>query len=298
MNNMAKEVRKYMSIERMGKSGTEIEPGTYIVVTEKVDGSNGSFRIDDTDIGMSVYSRKVTLNEHFTLNGFYNWVRDNVKKEDLNTDFIYYGEWLTSHHVQYKQEAYKQWYGFSIWSVSREMYIPHDEMEAEFKRLGLNMVKVLYKGEFISFEHLKQFVGISDIAIDKGEGIVIKMLEPNKFGNVQYSKIVAPEFAEVMKQKPAKSCETSPLKEAVNMCINEARVRKLVLKLQDHEVLKRGLTIKDMGVVLKAIGGLLYEDTIKEEPEMFKDFEESSIRRWIGKTMPVPLKAIITKGEV
>jgi hypothetical protein len=94
-----KEIKKYMDVVRYGKSSTNgvIQEGDTISITEKIDGANSSFRLDEENpLGLSCYSRNNPLDEHNTLSGFYNWVVENVLpiKDKLNPNYIYYGEWL------------------------------------------------------------------------------------------------------------------------------------------------------------------------------------------------------------
>ena len=54
-----KEIKKYTDVVRYGKSSTEdvLNKGDYISITEKIDGANASFRIDDENsLGVSCYS--------------------------------------------------------------------------------------------------------------------------------------------------------------------------------------------------------------------------------------------------
>lgn len=95
-----KEIKKYTSIERYGKSCTMnvLQVGDMISITEKIDGANASFRIDETnERGVSCYSRRQPLMENGnTLSGFWTWVNNNIVtiKDKLNPNYIYFGEWL------------------------------------------------------------------------------------------------------------------------------------------------------------------------------------------------------------
>ena len=52
--------------------------------------------------------------------------------------------------------------------------------------------------------------------------------------------------------------------------MTEARVRKLILKLVDEGKLQADLQPKDMGVVMKLLPRLVFEDCVKEENETVK----------------------------
>ncbi|MGL5329683.1 MAG: RNA ligase family protein, partial [Peptostreptococcaceae bacterium] len=210
-----KEIKKYTDIIRYGKSQTEgvIKEGDYITITEKIDGANASFRLDETNpLGVSCYSRNQLLTEESTLSGFYEWVKENIVpiKDKLNPNYIYYGEWLVKHKIVYKDECYKNFYMFSIWDTSLELnqYLSDDIVLAEAERLELITVPYRYRGEYISFEHLMSFVGQSNMTKEEntGEGIVVKNVSYfDRFNRQCFVKIVSEKFAEVQKQKLPKN---------------------------------------------------------------------------------------------
>ena len=141
-----KEIKKYTKVVRYGKSETidVLKQGDIISITEKIDGANASFRIDNTnDLGVSCYSRNNLLDGHNTLDGFYNWVRDNIipTKQLLNPNYIYFGEWLIKHKVIYKEECYNNFYLFSIYDIEKEEYLSDEIVIEEAQRLNLKMVE-------------------------------------------------------------------------------------------------------------------------------------------------------------
>ena len=89
-----KEMKKYTDIIRYGHTSTNgvLKEGDYISITEKIDGANSSFILDNTnELGVSCYSRNTILNENNRLRGFYDWVLNNIvnikyKKGDLNNE--------------------------------------------------------------------------------------------------------------------------------------------------------------------------------------------------------------------
>jgi hypothetical protein len=50
-----------------------------------------------------------------------------------------------------------------------------------------------------------------------------------------------------------------------------------------------------MGLILKTIGNRVFEDIMKEEADLFAEYEEDSIKRLVGKNLPNVVKAIINK---
>lgn len=86
------EQKKYQSIDRLGSKHTigVLTEGDNIVIQEKIDGANASFR-KDGDI-VRAYSRNNELNEENTLGGFYQFVQENIKAETLVDDEVQYEE--------------------------------------------------------------------------------------------------------------------------------------------------------------------------------------------------------------
>lgn len=299
-----KEIKKYTDVIRYGKSSTNgvLNKGDIISITEKIDGANASFRLDDSNpLGVSCYSRNNPLDEHNTLSGFYNWAIENIVpiKDKLNPNYIYYGEWLVKHKVIYKDEYYRNFYMFSIWDTSLELeqYLSDDVVLSEAERLGLTTTNYFYQGEFISYEHLMSFVGKSNMTLEPntGEGIVVKNVSYfDRYNKQMFVKLVSEKFAEVQKQRLPKNPNiNNPVIELVKSVLTKPRVEKILYKLVDEGLLKDDYAIEDMGTILKLLGGRVYEDIMKEESDLFADYEEQQIKRVCGKNLPTIVKMIL-----
>ena len=297
-----KEVKKYTDVIRLGKSQTEnvIQEGDYISITEKIDGANSSFCLDETNqLGISCYSHKTLLSEEMRLRGFYDWIEINIFpiKIKLNPNYRYYGEWLCSHKVIYKPEIYNNFYLFSIWDEEKQEYLSDNVVKSEANKFNIQTVTYFYEGKFISFEHLMSFVGKSDktLEINKGEGVVVKNVNyKDRFGNQLFVKLVSEKFAEVQKQKLPKDPNIdSELTEKIKSVLTIARVDKLIHKLVDDEILQENYNIENMGTILKGLGSKVFEDIIKEESELFINDEENKIKKIIGKSLPNIVKNIL-----
>lgn len=91
-------IKHYVDIERLKDKYAEgFKPGEHITITEKIDGSNGSFCWDTEVNTLAVFSRRRQLDQSNTLNGFYELVQSfdmNYYQESLNKNYIIFGEWL------------------------------------------------------------------------------------------------------------------------------------------------------------------------------------------------------------
>lgn len=265
------EIKKYTNIVRLGHRSTAgvLNEGDYITITEKIDGANASFVLNE-DGGVDCFSRNSKVTEENTLRGYFEWVKQNIKPELLNPRYRYFGEWLVPHKIVYKPEYYSNFYLFNVYDEELQEYLADDVMRSEAVRLGIKTVPLFYEGIYISFEHLMSFVGKSDMAVNHGEGVVVKNVSyKDRYGKQLFVKLVHEGFIEVQKQKAPKDPNrpTTIEQEFANECLTKARVDKLLYKLVDEGVLNAEFGIEDMGVILKNLGSRLYDDILKEESD-------------------------------
>ena len=283
------EMKKYMKIVRHGKSGTHLtlETGGEIVIQEKLDGANASFRLDKDD-NVVAFSRNQQLDEHNTLRGFHNFTQ-GLDAGNLGVQAIYFGEWLVRHKLDYGENE-QQFYLYDIYHTEAEEYLPFHLVKAEAKRLGLNLIPTFYEGRFQSMEHIQSFVGKSKLG-EIGEGVVVKNTSyTDKHGNQQFTKIVSDEFAEKakVKKQTIRSSKDS-LDEFIDTFMTDARVEKILNKLVDEDVLEEDYGIEDMGVILKNSASRIYEDIIEEELDTLL----KKLKGKVGKRYPVMVKQVL-----
>ena len=144
---------------------------------------------------------------------------------------------------------------------------------------------------------MMSFVGKSDLTVDPntGEGIVVKNVNYfDNYGRQCFVKLVSEKFAEVQKQKLPKNPNiNNEFVSLMKSVLTTARVEKLLHKLVDEGILKEDYAIKDMGLILKNLGGRVFEDIMKEESDLFINYEEDKIKRIIGKNLPNTIKGIL-----
>ncbi|MDT0160424.1 RNA ligase family protein [Bacillus sp. AG4(2022)] len=284
-------MQKYMKIIRHGKGGTHnsIYEGADIVVMEKLDGANSSFKLEDGKV--IAFSRNNRLDEHNNLRGFYQWTQ-TINPANLIEGVIYFGEWLVRHKLEYGEHENK-FYLFDVFDPQEQKFANFDIVESEAHRLNLNLCPVFYKGEFQSLEHIMSFVGKSFLG-KIGEGVVVKNydFEMNRNGEQQFTKIVSDEFAEVKQVKKQRVSPTGGLlDEFVATNLTQARVSKILHKLVDEQILEPDYDVTDMGAILKNAGTRVYEDIIEEELDTLLKHVKSKI----GKVLPVVVKEILSQ---
>lgn len=278
--------KHYMDISRV-KGDTEFtedntrafEIGDKIVIQEKVDGSNASIVYDAETKRLLAFSRKQLLSASMRLNGFWDYVQqlEDAERFAKYPNYVFFGEWLSKHTIRYQKDAYGKWYFFDVFDRERGVYLPQSEVKKLADELEFIYVKTFYTGEFISWEHVAQFAGQSDIAEELGEGIVVKNMTKLNDPNTRYPfylKIVVDKFCEIKhdnhKRKiedPQRLAEKAAAQKIVEQIVTENRVRKELLKLMDEEVLPRKIAPQDMKTVAVNLPKRIYDDCVKEEPE-------------------------------
>jgi len=282
-------MRKYNSIVRYGKPGTPqtLEGNAYIVIQEKIDGANASFKREGDKV--LAFSRNTELDAENNLRGFYQWVQETIKPETLPENRIFYGEWSAKHKLDYG-ENHNKFYLFDVYNETRERYISFPLVGDYAINLGLNLVPVFYHGFFNSLEHIQSFIGKSMLG-EVGEGVVVKNYDyESKHGDQLFSKFVSDAFAEVAQTKKHNiKDKADPLQEFVNSTVTTARVSKLIHKLVDEGLLKEDYSIEDMGTILKSLGSSVFDDIIKEESDaLFK-----VVKAKVGRAVPNIVKAVL-----
>lgn len=281
-------MKKYDSIPRYGKQGTRDILNTHVTVMEKLDGANASFGIIGGELKM--FSRNQELDEHNTLRGFYDYVKQNIPRGKILLDTIYFGEWLVPHTVQYKKEAQHKFYLFDIYFNGTDEYMSHNIVKSHAKHLGLEMPKVLFEGELQDVSELQQYVGQSELTEipNTGEGIVVK-----KYGfEPQFVKIVSDKFKETKSIKQP-SLDRTDIGTLIDSVLTPQRVEKLIHKKIDIGLLPTELDITDTGNVLKALSSDVVNDIFEEEMHIFLDM----LRKKISKKTPIVVRELLEKWE-
>lgn len=269
------------------KNTSAFEPGDIIQITTKIDGANASISYDETTGKLEVFSRTNLLDQPGALRGFYDYVKTEIEPKadwSIYKDFVFFGEWCVGHTCKYDSTWYNKWRIYDIWCKSTGCYVSQERVKATCKQLGLEYIEELYYGPFISWDHCRSFLSKSIAYGPEQEGIVIK--NQSKLGKEDnraptYLKIVNDKFKESQhskkEKKPVDPAAEAAKAEAAKLAaaiVTEARVRKLILKLVDEGKLPAELQPKDMGAVMKLLPKSVFDDCLKEEPEVVKQIGE------------------------
>lgn len=273
------EQKKFMDIQRLKEGFVDgFVPGDLIVVQEKFDGANTAARYDVETGKMVAFSRKRTLDQNNTLNGFYNYVQKFNSDDYKNfPDYVIFGEWSGARNaIIYRRESMSKWYVFDIYDVKEEKYLPQSEVKQFAESHGLTYINTFYVGPFISWEHIMGFMNNSAYG-DIQEGCVIKnqtrLNDPNN--RLPFVvKIVNDKFHEIAKlnhvkkmQDPQKLQERAEAQEIVKSIVTQRRVEKELYKMRDEGILPNDWCEQDMKTVAINLPNRIYHDCVKEEPE-------------------------------
>lgn len=297
------QVKHYTKIVRQDKPEANFHlVGDRIVVQEKLDGANASFKISNQK-EILCFSRRTKLDKENNLRGFYQYIeklQPTLEKLFLKIkELRFYGEWLVPHKVQYK-ENFNEFYLFDVYNETSGEYLKYDEVVYYSKLLNLKMVPVFFDGEFKDMDQLKQFVGRTKMADGFGEGIVIK--NQNRYGGhgektIRFTKMVSNEFTEVHRKKtsPDKQKQMSESQKWISTYLTESRVEKMIFKYEDNGF---ELSFKNFGNIMSKLTHSLLNDILEEEgKEKPKDFNDKDALRPIGNIAASLLRNIIYSKE-
>ncbi len=249
--------------------------GDLITITEKIDGSNASVRYDAETKSLVAFSRKQELTFNNTLDGFYDYAKTlNPEKFALYPDYAFFGEWLRKNKISYNKDAMHIWYVYSIYDTNKEIWLTPNQVKDIAGSLGLTLVHELYSGPFVSWDHCRSFMN-SPFYGDTQEGIVIRNISAlereERYPHI--IKIVNDSFKETMKHHikvvdPEKEKERADAEGLMKGIVTRSRVEKMLLKLRDEGIIPETITPKEMGLIAKELPKRIYEDCLKEEPEV------------------------------
>lgn len=279
--------KKFMNIQRLKDQFVDgFRPGDMIVVQEKIDGSNAATRYDAETGTMVAFSRKKTLDQYNTLNGFYNYIQTlNVDDYKEFPQYVIFGEWTGARNaIIYNKESTNKWYVFDIYDVEKEQYLPQEYVKEFAEEHDLIYVNTYYVGPFISWEHTMSFMGTSAYG-DTQEGIVVKnqtRLNDQSERLPFVVKIVGEKFQEIKKSNHIKKIQDpQKLQERENAIllteniVTYRRVEKELYKMRDEEIVPQEWNEKDMGMIAKLLPRRIYDDCMKEEPDVVLQIGEN-----------------------
>lgn len=227
-----------------------------VIVEEKIDGSQFSFGVFDGELkcrSKSVVMNLLAPEKMFTLGiAMAQQVQDKLKP-----GWTYRGEFLRApkhNTLAYERVPAGHFIGFDI-NTGHEHYMSYEEKAAEFARLGLETVPLLYQGKIEGYEMFRELLELTScLGKQKIEGVVVKNY--SRFGpdgRAMMGKFVSEEFKEIhngdWKERNPRSGDF--VERLIEKYCCPARWNKAIFRLRDSGKLEN--SPRDIGVLIKEI---------------------------------------------
>ena len=257
---------QYPKIMHISKEDCEWILEWEVYVQEKIDGANFSIRFDE-EKWLCMWSRTQVVYHSWISHKEFRWAQETILNhtwiQQLLKDYPQYrlfGEYLVKHTIIYPEEHYNKFYLFDI--LEWEEYLSIDKVYELAEKYWINTPSLLYKWE-ITIEKLNELVWKSSLWV-VWEWLVVKNMNfINKFYRKQYAKIVRQEFKEANQIVFWNYDRWDVEMKFATSFITEARVLKIVNKIEQNE--NRKIDIRDTPKVI----WLTYNDVFMEEMRQF-----------------------------
>jgi hypothetical protein len=233
-----------------------------------------------------------------------DWLASQLKAEDLNPYFVYFGEDLSHPHtVKYGKAP--PFLGFDIMALPPEGSVAAEKggpaflstaaKRREFERLGLPFIEPHAVLTNPKSEDLEQFLKLTSYDTKLPEGIVIKNYERlNGWGRPLFAKIVNDDFKEVNKAvwKGIKRMSNVE-REIATTYVTQARVAKAVARLIESAIWTGPARMEMMPVLYKAVVHDILEEEVITLMEKYKQFNYDFLCKEVAAKTAVALKNLI-----
>jgi len=263
-------IHGYPSIYQVGHKAIANLFDGEVVVEEKIDGSQFSFGVIDGELTCKSKGKVQFVDAPDKM--FQKAIETAKELEPLlNLDWTYRGEYLEKpkhNALAYDRVPNKHIILFDI-DTGLETYLKPEEKQGEAKRLGLEIVPLLFVGEIKSYEELQKLLELKSIlGNEKIEGVVIKNY--NQFTGekkVAMGKYVSERYKEVQagEWRLANPTNTDFTNKLIYEYKTEARWQKAIQHAKENGLIEG--SPRDIGILLKEIG----QDVSKECSEEIKD---------------------------
>ena len=271
-------MEKYPRIQAVHKPESKGFLDGWVIVEEKVDGSQGRINIDDQGV-ITFGSRNIENSMDAGFGKLSETSQEVFKgmKADKDEIIQVYGEFLSKpkqNAIAYARVPHHNFVVFDI--IINGKYLDREEKERFCFNLGLEVVPVLWRGSGSNFTDeiraellkLPSFLG-HQAGFDRVEGIVVKnysKLYDERFrdlsGKHMCIKIVNESFQE--KNKVENPGQGDKIENLVNSLCNENRWKKSIIHCKDDGKLQ--FHMRDMAI----LAPMIVNDIKEEEEESIK----------------------------
>jgi hypothetical protein len=293
-------IHSYAEVFSLGHRAIENLFLDEVEITEKIDGSQISWQV--TDGFLQVRSKGKEMIPGYVENMF-NKAVETIKEIAplLKNGWTYRGEFLQKPHhnaLAYNRVPKGNIILFNI-DRGEEDYLDYAVMCLEARRIGLEVVPLLYRGIVNNLEMLKSFLEKESIlGGQKIEGVVAKNYQ--RFGKdkkILAGKLVSEEFKEVhskewRKQNPTKG---DLIQNLIMTYRTEARWRKAVQRLKEDGVLTN--SPQDIGGLMEEVQRDIEKECHEEIAEALYKTAIKHIKRGVTAGLPLWYKQELAKSQ-
>lgn len=288
------EFKKYSKIKQIGHTdNVDIfkSPKDEIIIQEKVDGSNIRFYI--TKEGKIIFgsrNQQLTSNKGENTNVEKNFIRCikhvnemvfkdlEIKKIKKFSGYIFFGENMIKHTMNYDWEKIPPFLGFDIYNIKTGKYLEFNKVKEIYDTLNLEMVPLI---KICKSKDIKKItdkdVPKSKYALISAEGIVFK-----NYSKQLMAKYVREKFKEKNKEvfgMGKKFTKTDDEYFVAVYCTN-ARIDKCIFKLLDEG---KALGMEMMGTLLNMVYKDIWEENWQEISLSKKMIDLNKLKKLISK---------------
>lgn len=298
-------VNSYPSIYNIGHAAIADLLKGPVIVEEKVDGSQFSFRLNPETGYVECRSKGAQLNVVAPEALFEMAVAMVLSiKDKLTPGFTYRGEYLSkpSHNALcYSRIPKNHVIGFDL-NTGLEVYMTRDQKREAFEAIGLECVPTLFEGVIEDVAHFRQLLETESVlGGQKIEGVVVKPLGYDLFGRdkkVLFGKFVSEAFREVNAKVWHMEHRTKSSNDILEvLCFafgTQARWQKAVQHLKERGLIQNAP--QDIGELMKEVPEDIAKECTEEIKEKLFEWAWPQIRRGFVKGLPEWYKEELLKS--
>ena len=298
---------KYPKIKILGdlsNDGLLTIPGK-VMVSEKYDGAQAGFYIENNIIYFTSHNQDLTNSVQIEKTGIpkkWNFIEPilNIWKETpeiFNTNYYVYCESTQKHTLKYNDDI-PGLIGYDILNIQTNEFLPWQETEAEFERIGSPFIHIYAERESteITVDWLKSLYQKSAYRDGTAEGVVIKRYDiKSKYGKPLFAKIVDDKFKETHKEVWGES----PPKQNNEFKIAEiyatpARIEKIIYKIRDDG---NEISMPLMKILFREVIKDFLEEEIVEIYENYKCIDFKALEKLVSKKCVKVLKDVMVNDS-
>lgn len=261
-------------------------------VEEKVDGSQFSFMVTGKgELECRSSGKQIVVDRPETL---FNKAIESARAlaSGLHADWVYRCEYLSEpkhNTLKYNRVPYMNLILFDI-NTGFETYLKREDKELEAKRIGLEIVPLLFRGHVDKITDLEHLLKTESVLGGQNvEGVVIKPSYYNIYGSSRkclFAKLVREDFKEIHRLEWKRTNPSLPafLDMLGAEYRTEARWNKSIQHLKEKGLLTG--TPRDIGTLMKEIPLDVKKECEEEIKEKLWQFAWPKLQRFIIKGFP------------